>query len=86
MSKIEKEPQRINTRISYELNEWLDNKSKEMAISKSSLVAIAVENYRKEVETISMLPLILKKLEDMGISIDANGELENNAAASGSQA
>jgi len=75
MSKIEKEPQRINTRISYELNEWLDNKSKEMAISKSSLVAIAVENYRKEVETISMLPMILKKLEDMGISIDANGEL-----------
>lgn len=46
---IEKEPVRINTRISYETNKWLDKKSKDLAISKSALVAIAVDNYRKEI-------------------------------------
>jgi hypothetical protein len=40
-----------------------------MAISKSALVAIAVENYRKEVETVNNLPLLLKKLEEMGLEL-----------------
>lgn len=60
-------PVRLNTRISADTNDWLDRKSKEMAISKSALVALAVENYRKEVETVSNLPALLKKLEDMGL-------------------
>lgn len=66
---MEKKPVRINTRISYSLNEWLDKQSEEMAISKSALVAIAVENYRKEKETVEGLPVLLKKLEQMGIEI-----------------
>lgn len=65
-------PVRINTRISHDLNEWLDRKSLEMAISKSALVNIAVENYRKEVETVAALPALLKKLEEMGIEIEGS--------------
>lgn len=61
-----KPPVRLNTRVSSDTNDWLDRKSEEMAISKSALVAIAVENYRKEVETVNALPEILKKLEEMG--------------------
>lgn len=57
---------RLNTRVSADTNDWLDRKAEEMAISKSALVAIAVENYRKEVETVNALPEILKKLEEMG--------------------
>jgi hypothetical protein len=60
-------PVRLNTRISADTNDWLDRKSREMAISKSALVALAVENYRKEVETVSNLPALLKKLEEMGL-------------------
>lgn len=60
---------RLNTRVSRQTNEWLDQKSAEMAISKSALVAIAVENYRKEVETVNNLPLLLKKLEEMGLEL-----------------
>lgn len=62
-------PVRLGTRISVELNEWLDKKSDEMGISKSALVAVAVENYRKETETVQALPTLLKELEKMGIEI-----------------
>lgn len=58
---------RLNTRVSADTNDWLDKKSEEMAISKSALVALAVENWRKEVETVSNLPQLLQKLEQMGI-------------------
>lgn len=62
-------PVRLNTRVSYDLNAWLDKKSEEMAISKSALVAIAVENYRKEVETVAILPVVLEELERRGIDV-----------------
>lgn len=65
-----KSPVRVNTRISYDLNEWLDKKSEEMAISKSSLINIAVENFRKETEAVMMLPAIMKKLEELGVPLE----------------
>jgi len=64
-----KRPQRLNTRVSYDTNDWLDRKSEEMAISKSALVAFAIENYRKETETMAALPTLLRKLEDLGIDV-----------------
>jgi hypothetical protein len=69
LNSLDKKPVRINTRISQSLNDWLDKQSAEMAISKSALVAIAVENYRKEKETVEGLPILLKKLEQMGIEM-----------------
>jgi len=60
---------RLNTRVSADTNAWLDKKSEEMAISKSALVAMAVENWRKEVETVATLPTLLKKLEELGIEL-----------------
>lgn len=58
---------RINTRVSADTNDWLDRKAEEMALSKSALVSIAVENWKKEIETVQNLPQLLKKLEEMGI-------------------
>ena len=66
---VEKRPVRLNTRVSYDLNEWLDKRSEETAISKSALVALAVENYRKETETLATLPALLKKLDELGIEV-----------------
>ena len=63
---MENRPVRLNTRVSASTNEWLDKKSEEMAISKSALVALAVENWRKEVETVNNLPQLIKKLDEMG--------------------
>lgn len=41
-------PVRVNTTISHSTNEWLNKKSKEMALTKSALINIAIENYRKQ--------------------------------------
>jgi len=64
-----KPPVRLNTRVSAETNEWLDRKSEELAISKSSLIAMAVENWRKETEPVKVLPELLEKMKEMGIRI-----------------
>lgn len=62
-------PVRLNTRVSSRLNDWLDKKSEEMGVSKSALVAMAIENYRMQMETIDVMPNLLKKLEEMGIDV-----------------
>ena len=41
-----KEPKRMNIRIAYELYVWLEKESKRTGIAKSSLVAVAVEEYK----------------------------------------
>lgn len=66
----EKEPVRINTRLSYDTNAWLDKKSRELAVSKSALVAMAVENYRKESSTVEMMPLLLEKMKELGVKVE----------------
>lgn len=60
-------PVRLNTRVSSMLNDWLDKKSGEMGVSKSALVAMAIENYRMQMETVDVMPNLLKRLEEMGI-------------------
>lgn len=60
---------RVNTKISDSANEWLDKKAAEMALTKSALINIAIENYIKEVEVVSWMPQIMQKLEEMGVDI-----------------
>jgi predicted DNA-binding protein len=66
----DKSPVRVNTRISYDTNEWLDKKSEEMALTKSALINMAIENYRKEVEVVNGFPEIINKLREMGIDLN----------------
>lgn len=61
---------RINTKISNRQNEWLDKKAEEMGISKSALVAVAIENYIKEIEVVNGLPKILDQLEKHGVTLE----------------
>lgn len=68
---MDREPVRINTKISARANDWLDKKSKETALSKSALMNIALENYIKETEVVHGFPAILKALEEHGITIDS---------------
>lgn len=64
------QPVRVNTTISHSANEWLNKKSKEMALTKSSLINIAIENYRKEVEVVEIMPKLQRLLETHGIKVD----------------
>lgn len=61
---------RINTKISDRANEWLDTKAEEMALSKSALINIAIENYIKETEVVHGMPKLVKALEEHGIKVD----------------
>lgn len=56
---------RLNTRVSDRANEWLDKKAEEMAISKSALVAFAVEQYMKQEEVANHMPEYLKYMREM---------------------
>ena len=60
---------RVNTRISDRANEWLDKKSAEMAISKSALINMAIENYIKEMEVVHTLPALMQELKKHGIDL-----------------
>lgn len=70
MSEEIGKPVRVNTRISARANKWLDNKSKEMAISKGALINLAIENYIKEIEVVHGLPKIVEQLEKQGVKLD----------------
>lgn len=61
---------RVNTRISDRANEWLDKKSAEMAVSKSALINMAIENFIKEMEVVHTLPSLMKELEKLGVKVD----------------
>lgn len=69
MKEIEKAI-RVNCRISKKANDWLDRRSVETGISKSSLISLAVENYIKETEVVSGMPKIIEELERQGIDIN----------------
>lgn len=60
-------PVRLGMRVSAETNDWLDKKAAEMMVSKSALLAFAVENYRKEVETVKVFPDLMEQLKHLGV-------------------
>lgn len=55
--------ERLTVRISGNMNDWLDVKSEETGLSKSAIVSIALDNYRKEQTAMVLLPDVLKQLE-----------------------
>lgn len=58
-------PVRVGTRISADTNNWLDQKAFEMGLTKAALINIAIENYRKEYESIRTLPDMVKQLKTL---------------------
>ena len=57
---------RINARVSPVMMAWLDKKSEETGIPKSTLVMLALEDYRKQQESIDMVGVLselVKRLE-----------------------
>ena len=59
---------RVNTRISKVLNDWLDGRSNETGVPKSTIVMLALENYYQEKEvmkTMGDMGTIMKKLEEL---------------------
>lgn len=66
---MEKEMVRVNTRLPLDLNEWLDSEASRTGLSKSAIVMMATENYRREKE-------VMKSMADMGQLVEKIERLE----------
>ena len=65
---------RINTRISKTLNDWLDKRSKETGVPKSTLVFLAIEQYMQQQKAIDMaegLSDVVEAIKGLESKIDA---------------
>lgn len=54
---------RVNTRISAELNRWLDEESQRSGVPKSTLIHLALSSYVQQKRSISSLEEVLKRLD-----------------------
>ena len=73
---------RINVAIADELNEWLAKRSKEMHISKTALVNLALEQYMQSYKVISQsegIGELVKKMQSIEQALNS-GELKVSRA------
>jgi len=59
---------RINTRISKTLNEWLDSESAVTGVPKSTLVFLALEQYKQQheaVKTINNMNMLNQRIDEL---------------------
>lgn len=56
---------RVNTNISKKINNWLDHRSYESGISKSSLIQLALESYFNQQEAMEYLPELTKSMDKL---------------------
>lgn len=53
---------RVNTNITKELNDWLNERSKKTGYPKSTLIHLALDHYRNQMEVFNELPNITKMM------------------------
>lgn len=56
---------RVNTRISSEVNEFLDDRSKKTGVPKSSIIHIALEQYMQQLRSVDALQLSQGTLREL---------------------
>lgn len=61
----QREAVRVNSRISAEINDWLDKRSKETGIPKSSIIHIALEQYMMQLRSVSALEISQGTLREL---------------------
>ena len=58
---------RVNTRISPEMMKWLDDRTEETGIPKSTLIMLALEEYRKQHEVMNQITVMSQLLERLEV-------------------
>lgn len=56
---------RVNTRISREVNDWLDSKSGKTGIPKSTLIYLALEQYIQQQKMTEEMPRMMEMMEQL---------------------
>lgn len=75
---------RINTRISKSVNDFLDSKSEESGVPKSTLIYLALEQYMTQQKTLEVLPQMqgwIEQLERLKQDVGASERVEIATAA-----
>lgn len=75
---------RINTRISKSVNDFLDSKSEESGVPKSTLIYLALEQYMTQQKTLEVLPQMqgwIEQLERLKQDVAASERVEIATAA-----
>lgn len=73
--EVQYEYARVNTRISARANNWLDKRSAETGIPKSTLILLAVEDYIQQktmVETMADFGEVVQRMEKLEKDIKRN--------------
>ena len=63
---------RVNSRLGYTQNAWLDEESSRTGISKSGLIQMAVENYIAQKSTLNgfgTMQLLVERLENIEVEL-----------------
>lgn len=61
------EMMRVNTRISKQMNDWLDRHSNETGIPKSTLIFLALELFIQQKEAFSKIDTLSQLVQDVEI-------------------
>ena len=64
---------RVNTRLSKKMNDWLDKRSAETGISKSSLIYLALEQYQTQLTAINSMAeieSIMERLDEVKRAVE----------------
>lgn len=64
---------RVNTRISNELNNWLNNESIRTGVSKSTIIHLALTTYMQQTRAINSMDEVIKRLDRIEKGIKAEG-------------
>lgn len=64
---------RVNTRISADLNKWLNDESQRSGVPKSTLIHLALTTYMQQQRAIGSLEEIIKRLDRIEEQAKAKG-------------
>jgi hypothetical protein len=62
---VKKKLVRVNTNITEELNDWLNAESERTGISKSSLILMALTQYKDQKNVMSQIPDLLNAMNTL---------------------
>lgn len=66
----QREAVRVNSRISAEINDWLDMRSKMTGVPKSSIIHLALESYMIQMRSVSALELSQGTLKELFAKVE----------------
>lgn len=74
---------RVNTRISTEINDWLDEYSARTGVPKSTIIHMALENYIMQKKAIDSLEIATQRLNKLDYVIEKLTNIEKQLSSVG---